>query len=81
MLIDSSYIYGRPATVEIWLDQVQEFYPCGRAKKATINKSATYRKVRKLRAMQGQSFFSWTRNQYSNLIDLLRTQQRKLASC
>lgn len=81
MLIDTSYIYGRTATTDIWLDQVQEIYPCGRAKKVSVRRVSTYGAVRKLRAMQGQSLISWAKDQYLNVMDMLRLQERKLASC
>ena len=71
MLISPSCAFSK-TTQEILIEQVKEIYPCYKAT-GKVRKSTTprHQSIQRLRAMQGQSFLGYIKDQVLNLTEMV----------
>ena len=81
MLLSPSCAFNR-STTEVWLDTVNEIYPCRltvQASSAPAKAEVGRKQISRLRAMQGSSFVECVREQYAALKQALAPLARKVA--
>jgi hypothetical protein len=59
MLLSPCFALNTTTTKELWIEQVLEVYPCAGLKKEIVKATPKHRAVRKLRELQGFSFFGY----------------------
>ncbi|HEY9760156.1 MAG TPA: hypothetical protein V6C97_33680 [Oculatellaceae cyanobacterium] len=78
MLLSPSCAFNR-STTEVWLEQVNEIYPCRRPQLVIASTQPRQQSIGRLRAIQGQSPLECLREQYLNLKQALASLSRRVA--